>query len=72
MRVALEAEAQRDDKGRKMMTRVRTLEDISGMVLKYWMMEKMARRGLAKGLGLANGEEGGELAYLESPRFGSP
>ena len=35
-------EAQSEESGRKMTTRVRTLEDMAGREVKYWRMEKMA------------------------------
>lgn len=38
-------EAQMEESGRKMATRVRTLEPISGILVKYCRMEKMAGRG---------------------------
>ena len=42
LRLSMDAEAHRDDRGRKMMTRERTLASIEGKGTKYWMMEKMA------------------------------
>lgn len=41
-RVLMLAEAHRDESGRKMVTRVRTLDDMAGMRVKYWRMEKIA------------------------------
>ena len=36
------AEAHRDESGRKMVTRVRTLDDMAGTTVKYWRTEKIA------------------------------
>lgn len=44
-RVLMLAEAQSDERGRKMVTAVRTLDDIAGMRVKYWSMEKIAAHG---------------------------
>lgn len=44
-RVLMLAEAHRDESGRKMVTRVRTLDDMAGMRVKYCRMEKIAVQG---------------------------
>lgn len=41
-RLAIEAEAHRDDSGRKMQTSVSTFEPIDGIGTKYCMIEKIA------------------------------
>lgn len=38
----MEAEAQREERGRKIVMSVRTLEDMAGKGVKYWRMEKIA------------------------------
>ena len=35
-------EAQREDRGRKIATRVRTLDDMAGIEVWYWIILKMA------------------------------
>ena len=41
-RVLMLAEAHKDESGRKMVTRVRKLDDIAVMRVKYWRMENIA------------------------------
>lgn len=41
-RMLMLADAQRDERGRKIVTTVRTLDDMAGMEVKYWRMEKIA------------------------------
>ena len=38
----MEAEAQRDERGKNTATEVRTLEPIAGLETKYWRIEKIA------------------------------
>lgn len=42
----MDAEAQSEESGRKMVMRVRTLEDMAGNGVKYWRMEHIAIVGL--------------------------